>query len=150
MPLGDSKTFAQIAKARDFSRAQDYDAFAIVRVHNSLLASLGGRNAWVKIVGPTRTLVRRARGAGGTTGLPIAGIELDYDSRLELNIVGSPPDAQGFYPCELQLSKASAWNKFIAHWAHPNLEYRIPYQIAMVSAALGAVGLILGIVSLIK
>jgi hypothetical protein len=101
-------------------------------------------------VGRDRRLVRRARGAGGTTGLPIDGIELDYDSRLELNVVGMQPDAQGFYPCDLELSKASTWDKFIAHWEHPNLEYRVPYQIAIVSAGLGLIGLVLGVVSLVK
>lgn len=141
---------AHISKVRDYSREHDYDASAVVRVQNSILADLGGRNAWVKLAGPNNTIFRRARGAGGAAGLPSDAIELDYDSRLELDLVRSPPDTEHFYSCDLEILRASARERFLAHWSHPNLEYRAPYQISIVGAGLGVVGLILGIISLIK
>jgi hypothetical protein len=138
----------RIAKCRDFTRERDYAAFSVVRVFNLKLSELGGRGAWVTISGGKESQYRRIMGSGGTD-LSQDAIEIDYDSRVELGIVGRP-DGNGYYPCELTLSKSSLGERISAHWSHPNLAYRVPYQLAVLSLALGLVGFFLGIVSLIK
>jgi hypothetical protein len=86
-------------------------------------------------------------GSGGA-GLTQDAIELDYDSRMELEINGRP-DAYGFYPCDLTIEKSTLMERLKAHWSHPNLAYRVPYRLALLSVALGLAGLLLGIVSMI-
>ena len=39
----------EIKRCRDFSREQDYGAFAVVRIFNGCLEQLGGRQAWVTV-----------------------------------------------------------------------------------------------------
>ena len=138
-----------VTKARDYSRPQDYDAFSVVRLYNAHLKSLGGRHAWVRLSSNGKTLFRRVRGAGGGTGLPSDGMELDYDSRLELG-VDSPRAADGFHPCNVVVSPAGFLGYIKAHWSHPNIEYRVPYRLAMLSVVLGLLGAFLGALSLLK
>jgi len=135
-----------ISKARDFTRPQDYDAFSVVRLYNAHLRALGGRHAWVRLSCNGKILFRRVRGAGGGTGLPSVGIEIDYDSRQELGI-DNARGADGFHPCSVTVSRAGFLGSIQAHWAHPNIEYRAPYRLAMQSVALGLLGAILGAVS---
>ena len=73
---------------RDFSRDHDYDAFTVIRVYNSLQKDLGGRNSWVTVSNGQKKRYRRVLGSG-SSGLGRDEIELDYDSRLELEINGS-------------------------------------------------------------
>lgn len=138
----------QISRCRDFTRERDYGAFSVVRVFNGCLDSLGGRGSWVTIVGDGVSLYRRVLGSGGT-GLTRDAIELDYDSRVELGLQGRP-DGEGFYACNLQLARSTAWERAKAHWAHPSLAYRVPYRLALLSVVLGLLGLILGIISLVR
>lgn len=138
----------KITRCRDFTRAHDYDAFAAVRIFNGNLEPLGGRHAWVTIKSEGSKLYRRVMGAAGT-GLRRGDIELDYDSRLELGI-GGKRDEDGFYGCDLTIQPSRLYEKIHAHWIHPNLEYRIPYRMAILSLILGAVGLVLGITSVLK
>lgn len=138
-----------VAKARDFSRPQDYDAFSVIRLYNAHLRILGGRHAWVRLSCNGRNLYRRIRGAGGGTGLPSDGMELDYDSRLELGI-NSPRDADGFHPCNVIITPAGLLGSIRAHWRHPSIEYRVPYRLAMLSVALGLLGAVLGAASFVR
>ena len=138
----------QVTKCRDFSRERDYGAFSVVRVFNKCLDSLGGRGSWVTITGGSVVLYRRVLGAGGT-GLTRDAIELDYDSRTELGLSGRP-DADGFYTCKLQLQPSTPIERAKAHWTHPSLAYRVPYRLALLSVVLGLVGLVLGILSLLR
>jgi hypothetical protein len=138
-----------ITTVRDFTRQNDYNAFSVVRVHNRFVADLGGRHAWVRIRNANATLYRRVRGAGADTSLPPDGIELEYDSRLELGLPG-PPDANGFYACDLTVEPATTLDKIRAHWSHPTIEYRVTYRLAVLSVVLGSVGFILGIISLVR
>lgn len=141
--LGITEVGVQILKCRDFTRERDYDAFSVVRVFNGCLDSAGGRGAWVTIVGDGVTLYRRVLGSGGT-GLTRDAIELDYDSRVELGLQGRP-DSEGFYSCDLQLARSTAMERAKAHWAHPSLAYRVPYRLALLSVALGFLGLIISL-----
>ena len=138
----------KIKRCRDFSRPHDYGAFAVVRVFNGCLDQLGGRNAWVTISTAKAKLYRRAMGAGGT-GLSREDIELDYDSRLELGIEGRP-DENNFYDCDLNIQPSGFFERFSAHWKHPNLAHQVPYKLAILSVALGAIGLLLGVVSILQ
>lgn len=139
----------RITTVRDFSRQGDYHAFSVVRVHNRLVADLGGRHAWVRIRSNKATLYRRLRGVGADTSLPVDAIELEYDSRLALGLPG-PPDANGFYACDLAIEPATPLDKMRAHWNHPTIEYRVSYRLALLSVVLGLVGFILGIISLVR
>jgi hypothetical protein len=87
-------------------------------------------------------------GAAGT-GLSQDDIELDYDSRLEIGVVGTP-DENGFYACTLTIQPSSFREKLQAHWKHPSLAYRVPYRLAILSVVLGAIGLVLGVISILK
>ncbi|MCL7715801.1 hypothetical protein [Stenotrophomonas mori] len=144
-----------ITKARDFSRDADYLAFSVVRLRNAHLKGLGGRHSWVRIenTGNGKVLYRRVRGAGASagasTGLPANAIEIDYDSRLELGIEG-PRDATHFHDCSLTVGPASRLGELKAHWRHPNIEYRVPYRLAILSLALGLLGALLGALSLVR
>lgn len=136
----------QVTRCRDFSRTQDHSLFTVVRVFNGCLKELGDRHAWVAVEGQDATIYRRALGASAT-GIGKGDIELDYDSRKELGI-GGRPDENGFYDCKLIVRKATATEKMRAHWKHPSLEYRVPFKLAILSLALGLIGLGLGIISL--
>lgn len=140
---------AKVTKVRDFTHGYDYAAFSAVRVNNNLVAELGGRNAWVRICSKSVSLIRRVRGVGDSAGLPKDAIELDYDSRHDLHATGER-DADGFHACDLDIQRASRSDKLRAHWANPNVAYRVPFQIAMVGLVLGVIGLALGVLSLIK
>lgn len=137
----------QISRCRDFTRHYDHSIFTVVRVFNGFLEELGGRHSWVVVEGETSTIYRRIMGAGGT-GIRKGDIELDYDSRKELGVTGRP-DESGFYTCDLVIRKAKLTEKVRAHWKHPSLEYRVPFQLALLSLALGLIGLGLGIISLV-
>ena len=66
-----------------------------------------------------------------------------------MGISGSP-DENGFYVCGLTIEPSSFGEKLQAHWKHPSLAYRLPYRLAVLSVILGAIGLILGVVSILK
>jgi hypothetical protein len=137
----------KISLVRDFSRNQDRDK-AVVRVFNLQLQKLGGRNAWVRISSGNSTIFRRVLGSG-EYGLSANAIELDYDSRLELDELGTL-NAEGYFECPrgLNIQRTSLYDRFRAHWYHPNVEYRAPYQIAVIGLTMGIIGLILGVISL--
>ena len=137
----------RVVKCKDFSREHDHAAFSVVRVFNGRLAELGGRGAWITISSENRKVYRRVMGSG-SVGLTQDAIELDYDSRHDLGIT-SPPDQNGFHPCDLKLKRSTTLERIAAHWTHPNLAYQVPYRLAMLSLALGLIGLLLGVVSLI-
>src|SRR5208282_3442172 len=128
---------AKITKVREFTHPHDYFAFSTVRVNNSLVAELGGRNAWVRISGESEPLIRRLRGG---PGLPKEAIELDYDSRLDLS--ATEECGGGFYRCNLEIQPASRSDKFRAHFYNSNIAYRVSFQMALIAVALGAVGLV--------
>jgi hypothetical protein len=82
----------QVNRHRRFSQQADYAAaFATVRVHNSQLAGLGGRNAWVRISSEKGQVYRTVRGCGAVASFPPDGIEIDYDTSIELGIPSSAP-----------------------------------------------------------
>ena len=135
-----------ILRCRDFSREYDHSRHTVVRVFNKNLSQLGDRHAWVTIQANGNMICRRVMGSGGT-GLSKGDIELDYDSRLELGIVGKK-DAQGFYQCDATIRRADLSERISAHLHHPNHEYRVSYKLAAIGLALGFVALILGLISL--
>ena len=131
-----------INQCRNFSREYDYGDTAVVRVANARLATLGGRRAWIKIQNNSnnRVIYRRAYGAGNC-GLTNYQIELDYDSRFDLDLDGDFNNAK-FIDCDLTIRRCYFFEKFIAHLKHPNLIYRIPFQIAVMSLVISIVSLI--------
>lgn len=148
----------QINHQRRFSQQSDYSGFASIRVHNSQLAALGGRNAWVSITSGSATVYRTIRGSGSLPGFPQDGMELDYDTFVELGVPsGQAPSLvlgggdRPFFPCNLKARSIGRYELIRAHWAHPNPAYRVPLQISIVlgsvGVALGAIGVILGIIS---
>lgn len=138
-----------ISKVRNFSKDRDFDSFAVVRVSNSVVDTLGGRNAWVTIRGPHKVIYRIVRGSGDIASLSRDAIELDYDSRLDLDALGRP-DAEGFAVTSLELARASALQSFLAHWRNPSLAYRVPFQIAIIALILGIVGAVLGVAAVLR
>ncbi len=135
-----------IDKYRGFSSEYDYTAFSVVRVHPAKLRELGGRNAWVKISSKNGCIYRMALGGKLSPGFTHKAMEIDYDSRLELDIASANHrDENGFYQCDLSLAAASWKEKIMAHWRHPSPAYRVPMQLGIIGFVLGVVGLILGI-----
>jgi hypothetical protein len=132
----------RVTKCRDFSREDDRIAFSVVRVNNDVLTDLGGRRTWVTISTGKLTIYRVALGAG-RRHLKKDALELDYDSRLDLRISGER-DKEGFYGCDLSIEKSTFVERLRAHWAHPNLAYKMPLQIAALSVFLGLFGVMLG------
>lgn len=141
----------QINQQRGFSKQSDYAAFAAVRVHNSVLKDLGGRNAWVFIQSPEGGVYRTILGSGSLVPFPEDAIELDYDTAVELEVPRmAPVNPQGrpeeqFYPCDLKIRPVRGLEIIKAHWSHPNPAYRIPLQISIISIILGGLGLLLGL-----
>ena len=150
----------RISQQRSFSKESDYAAFATIRVHNSLLKKLGGRNAWVFIESQHGSVYRTIRGNGSITPFPEDAIELDYDTSAELEMHKSepvnpedPPEEQFFY-CDLNIRPVGKLEVIKAHWLHPNPAYRIPLQISLllggVSVLLGITGMIIGLLGLLS
>jgi hypothetical protein len=138
----------RITQQRKFSNAADYEAFSVVRLHNAMLPSLGGRNAWVTIKSMQGACVyRMIRGSGGLENFPQDAIEFDYETGMALGITKAKQNAAGFYPCALEVRPASRLEILAAHWNHPDHAYRFPLQLSLVSFFLGIVGLILGLLS---
>lgn len=140
----------EIQRVRNFSNEQDYVAFSIVRLYNKHVTELGGRNTWVCIESGGKKIYRRVRGVGNMPGFPKDAMELDYDSRNELGAISDDRHENGFFLHKATIKKASLVEKFLAHWSHPNIEYRTPFQISYISFMLGIIGLILGMVSLFR
>jgi hypothetical protein len=139
----------RITQKRKFSNTTDYDAFSVVRLHNTMLPTLGGRNAWVTIQSMSGARAyRMIRGCGELEHFPVDAIEFDYETSKALGITKGKPNALGFYPCELQVRPATRLEILAAHWNHPDHAYRFPLQLSLVSFFLGVVGLILGALSL--
>jgi len=139
----------KITQQRKFSNQSDYDAFSVVRLHNTCVSSLGGRNSWVCISSDTgRRAYRMIRGIGSGAGFSNNAIECDYETSMSLGISKGTADPQGFFPCTLQIRPATRLEILKAHWSHPDHGYRFPLQLSLVSFFLGVVGLVLGILSL--
>lgn len=142
------KTIVHIDKCRVFSRDEDYRNFSVVRVNNDVLKSLGGRGAWIAIEPAEQPVFRRVYGAG-PTGLAKSEIELDYDTRLELNVEINRDD-KGYYPCKLDLRQATTFEVLLAHWNHPSPNYSMPLKLSLISVVLGLLGLVLAILSVVS
>lgn len=138
----------RITECREFSRDSDREDFTVVRVCNKSLNALGGRGSWVKIKAHGSRILRRAYGSGSCSQ-PAHMIELDYDSRRELGIDHNFREG-GVVRCELEICRARGFDLFLAHWRNPRIEYRVPYRLAVLSVALGAIGLLLGIIGLMQ
>lgn len=148
----------QINQRRSFSKKSDYAAFATIRVHNSRLKELGGRNSWVFIQNRNGDGVYRTiRGSGSLDPFPADAIELDYDTSVELGVHSNepvnpqdPPEEQ-FYTCDLKIKPVAGLKVIRAHWNHPDPAYSVPLQISIVlgslSVLLGIIGVILGVLS---
>lgn len=140
----------EIRRIRTFTSEHDFRSPIIVRVHNSLLKQLGGRNSWVKITNGDRVIYRICKGIGKKEHFYEDNIETDYDSRLELDIDRTKTDDHGWFLTSLTISRCTLLDTFLAHWTHPELGYRFPIQLSLVSLGLGLVGLLLGLMSLVK
>ncbi|ATA56311.1 hypothetical protein D3C87_1529600 [compost metagenome] len=142
-------TGLHVTQQRSFTNPADYEAFSLIRVHNQRLAPLGGRNAWVVLkTNAGKRCCRMIRGIGRDPGFPEDGIEIDYETRLALQIPKSSINMQGFHGCAMEIRRATALEVLRAHWDHPDPAYRIPLQISLVSFVLGVIGLGLGVLSL--
>lgn len=138
-----------ITQQRKFTNASDYDAFSVVRLGNGCVASLGGRNTWIRIDSEAGCSdYRMIRGVGSVTGFPADAIEIDYGTSMSLGIPKGAANVLGFYPCSLTVRPATRWEILRAHWNHPDHGYRFPLQISLIGLFLGIVGLVLGVLSL--
>ena len=139
----------RVGLQRKYSNPSDYDAFLVVRLNNSSVAKLGGRNSWVCIRSECgKSVFRMIRGAGSTITLPVGALEFDYETSIALGVPKGVPNPQGFYPCALSVRRATYFEILLAHWQHPDPAYRFPLQISLISLFLGVIGLCLGIVSM--
>lgn len=145
---------SKITEYRNYSDEKDADRFAVVRLSNNLIDSLGGRNSWVQIESETgKKIYRTIRGAGNKD-INNHQIELDYDSILELELhrsknLGefSDKDPSGYKSCNIKLKQIGFFSIIKAHFKHPDPAYRAPMQLAIISTFIGIVSLILGILS---
>lgn len=152
----------RINQHRSFSKESDYSGFATVRVHNSRLKELGGRNAWVYIqrADGRDGVYRTARGSGTLDPFPVDAVELDYDTSVDLGVHSTktvnpqdPPEEQ-FYSCDLKIKPVRGLKVIRAHWNHPDPAYRVPLQISIVlgslSVLLGIIGVVLGVLGVLE
>lgn len=155
----------QIDKSRNFSDSSDHQSFGTVRLSLGTVKKLGGRNTFVRIEHGDRFICRQVQGIGrqkikcsetndelaARDNFTASAIELDYDSCLELGISSSRKKLpNNFYECDLQVKKARLKDVFTLHWNHPNPAYKTPFQISLVSLALGIIGLILGLLGFVS
>lgn len=131
----------RVDKIRDFTKEFDYNDFAVIRVHNSLIPALGGRRSWVRISCGKKKVYRTILGLGGENDFTQNCLELDYDSRCQLGLSNLERDDKGFFHCDLLVEKVTRFESPIAYWHHPNPAFRVGFQ-------LGSVGLILAVVAL--
>ena len=151
-------------KIRTYSDHSDHQSFSTVRLSSRNVHKLGGRNAYVRIQSKTGSICRQIQGIGNHAlechlsgdeisskqGFTSEAIEMDYDSRLDLGLVVESEKLEySFFACTITISPASVRDIFFLHWKHPNLAYRTPFQISIVSLFLGISGLILGAIGLI-
>ncbi len=134
-----------IKKQKPFSNDYDKNSQSLVRIFNKNLKPLGGRHAWVKLTAGSKSIYRTIKAAKPMKGFNSCAIELDYDSLLELEIVSSnnSPDEDGFYPCNIVITKANKIDIFKAYWNHPEHGYRISLRISIISLFLGLVGIVI-------
>lgn len=136
-----------IKKHRGFTAEADYAGFCVVRLQPSVVRDLGGRNTWAKIEGNGKRVYRMI---AGQKDLKKDAIEIDYDSCVKLDITNNGSEnSDGFYECNLTVTRAGKWDVFKAHLFHPNPAYRVPYQIAAVSLLLGLISLVVSFVGLL-
>lgn len=131
-----------------YTDKEDANRFAVLRVSNSLIKSLGGRKSWVTIknISNGKKIYRTLRGAG-SRGLKKEYIELDYDGILDLQIDNSARREGSFTVCELEIKKASVAGYILAHWHHPDPAFRVPMKIAVLSGLISIFSLFITIFS---
>lgn len=139
----------KVTKQRKYSSRYDYSNPGFIRVENSVLTELGGRNAWVAIKSNERTIYRMIRGAGRIKNFSKDLVETDYDTLLELNISEYYADTH-IAKCDLVIEKANVIQILLGYWNHPDISYRFALKISIVSFMLGVLGLVLGTVSVIQ
>ena len=135
--------------------ARDSADFAsgIVRLHNSWIdASKRNRDKFhrreaVLITNPDngQSIVRMAMGSNATPGLSRNAAALDYDA---VDALGVGYNVYEGTPLHLLVKRATPLDVFRHFWNHPDIGYRTAHQIAVVSLAMGLIGLGLGMVAL--
>ena len=157
----------KIKKYRSYTKKEDFEVFSIVRVRhihvsrrlNSSTPDKIKSGSWIAITndcdcgkceGEGRKVYRIVRGlsSGEKSVLCEDAIEIDTDTVLdELCVEKAGPDPNGYYPCKLSIRPAKLWERFLAHWYHPDIQYRFPLRVATV---LGAIAIGLGLVGLFR
>ena len=129
----------EIRTLRNFTNIQDYRAPEIIRLNNTVLALLGGRNSWVHIqnVETGRTIIRRALGAPKTRSLEKCSAEIDYDSRLTLGVAVRSTQ-RGTLVCRLRVRPARIHERMLGHWQHPDPSYRTSFRLGVLALAFAA------------
>lgn len=151
-----------ISEHRRFTKEEDVERFAIVRVQNSLMKELGGRHKWVEIRNQdsNKKIYRRLAGSGSTDLLK-QQIELDYDSSIELGLNENKRIERGEtetqvslpYACNMSMHPVWRYNFFkkaIANWRHPDPAYSYPFKISLTMSAVALLSLVFPLVSLFK
>lgn len=136
-----------LTKQCGFTRAEDHNAFALVRLDNRLVRHFGGRNQWVVLQGPTQKKVYRMVQGTGRTPLAANAMECDYETSMALGIPPSAKDKEGYHACQVVARRANKLEVLQAHWHHPDHYYRLPFRISLLALQLGVVGVLLGVMS---
>ena len=147
----------KITSYRNYTDKDDNHRFAVVRLSNNLIDSLGGRYSWIAVESETgKKIYRTIRGAGNKD-IKKDQIELDYDSIVDLELHKTNKsdelfmkDDSGFRSCNLSLKQIGFFRKIEAHFKHPDQAYRAPMQLAIIMAFISLFSLILGIISFLK
>ena len=143
-----TRTEIIIEQVADYSKGSDYSSFNVVRVHGDVLENLGGRNRWVKIQNYSPTsdpIYRIAKGLKGVTHFTKKSIQLDYDSRCELNISSKTRSDDKFFPAKLKIAPANSIQVLFSLWFTNDPTFRIPLQISLISLFIGVAGFVISI-----
>lgn len=137
----------KITEYRNYSDRADADKFAVIRIANSLVNTLGGRYKWVEIKNNDgKKIYRTIRGAGDRD-ISSHQMELDYDSIIELGLslkkpesTDGKPNLSGYINCDISISKVGFIKSFWGHYKHPDPAYRAPMKLSFVSFFIGLGG----------
>lgn len=145
----------KITEFRSYSDKSDSDKFAVVRIANSLVKTLGGRYNWIEIKNSDgKKIYRTIRGAGDRD-IRSHQMELDYDSILELGLnikksesSNAKSNMSGYSNCDVKISRVGLLTTFRAHLKHPDPAYRVPMILAFISLLIGFISFAIGLFAL--
>lgn len=135
----------EINKVRDFTKEQDYQGFAVVRLSTHQMGDFP-RRTWVWIEADGKRILRKVRGANLHNG----AMALDYDSRLELGVSGESSPEDNYYKIQATITKAGWIGRQIGYWKIPDDSFVIAHRLGVLGITLGVIGVILGVLGLLK